>query len=170
MIYLAASIVTLGALLGVALTLITMPGIWFMIGVALVCFWWQPGMFSWWTIGAAITLAVSAELAELVASAAGSGKAGGTRHGAWGSILGSILGLVAGTLLIPIPILGSLLGAVLGAFVGAALAERGVAQRSWGESVKSGQGAAVGRLLSSVIKSAFAILVALLLVVDAFWN
>ncbi len=170
MIYLAASIVTLAALLGVVLTLITMPGIWFMIGVALMCFWWQPGMFSWWTIGIAIGLAAMAEVAELVASAAGAGKAGGTRHGAWGSIVGSLVGLLVGTFAIPIPILGSLLGAVLGAFAGAALAERGVAKRPWGESMKSGHGAAVGRLLSSVIKTAFALIVALMLVVDAFWN
>lgn len=170
MIYLAASIVTLAAFLGIVLTLITMPGIWFMIGVALMCFWWQPEMFSWWTIGGVIVLAVMAEIAELVASAAGAGKAGGSKHGAWGSIVGSLIGLLLGTFMIPIPILGSLIGAVLGAFGGAALAERGVAKRPWGESVKSGQGAAVGRLLSSVIKTGFAIVVALTLVVDAFWN
>jgi hypothetical protein len=170
MIYLAASIVALCSLIGVALTLVTLPGIWFMIGVAMLCFWWQPSMFNLWTIVAAIALGVLAELAELLASAAGSGKAGGTRHGAWGSILGSLVGLLVGTVTIPIPIVGSLVGAIAGAFAGAALAERGVAQRPWGESMKSGQGAAVGRLLSSVIKSLFALVVALMLTVDAFWN
>ncbi len=170
MIYLAASIVTLSALLGIVLTLITLPGIWFMIGVALLCFWWQPDMFSLWTLGAAIALGILAEIAELITCAAGAGKAGGTRHGAWGSIVGSLVGLVLGTFLILIPILGSLIGAVVGAFAGAVLAERGVAGRPWGESMKSGHGAAIGRLLSSVIKSAFAAAVAMILIVDAFWN
>lgn len=170
MIYVAASIVTVAALLGVLMTAITLPGIWMMLAVALGCQLWQPGLFSWWTLGAVLALALLSELVELVASAAGSKRAGGTRAGAWGSIAGSIIGLVLGTFFIPIPIIGSLIGAVVGAGVGALVVERGISERSWGESVRSGGGAAAGRLLSAFIKTAFAIVIAITLVVDAFWS
>ncbi len=171
MIYVAGSIVALAALVGVLLTAITLPGIWFMILVALaIDVLWRPDLLSWWTIGIAIGLALLSELVELVASAAGSKRAGGTRAGAWGSIGGSLIGLVLGSIFIPIPIVGSLIGAVVGAGVGAVIAERGFSERTWTESAKSGGGAAAGRLLSAIIKTAFAVVIAFMLVVDAFWN
>lgn len=169
MIWLAATCVLLAGMVGVLLTAVTLPGIWFMIGVALACQWWQ-GLFSWWTLGAAVALGLMAEAVELFASAAGSGRAGGSRHGAWGSIAGSLIGLIVGQLVIPIPILGALIGAVGGAGLGAILTERGVAKRTWGESYRSGRGAATGRLVSAVVKTAFAIVVAIMLTVDAYWN
>ncbi len=170
MIYVAASIVTLAALLGIVMTLVTLPGIWAMIAVALGCQLWQPGLFSWWTLAIVVVLALLAELVELVASAAGSKRAGGTRAGAWGSIGGSLIGLVLGQILIPIPIIGALIGAVAGAGLGAIALERGVSKRTWGESTKAGGGAAAGRLLSVFIKTGFACVVGFMLVVDAFWS
>lgn len=170
MIYVAASIVALGALVGVCLTAITLPGIWVMIAIALGCQLWQPSMLSWWTIGGAIVLGLAAEWVEFVASAAGAKCAGGTRAGAWGSILGSIVGLILGSFFIPIPIFGSLAGAVLGAGLGAIIGERGISQRTWVDSTKAGGGAAAARLLSALVKTVFACVIALILVVDAFWS
>ena len=58
----------------------------------------------------------------------------------------------------------------VGAGVGAVIAERGIAKRPWGESFRSGKGAAVGRALSTIIKGGFAVVAALVLIVGAFVN
>lgn len=169
MIYLAASIVTLSALLGVVLTLLTFPGIWLMVLVALLCQWWQPTLFSWWTLGAAVLLAGLAELVEFLASAAGAAKAKGTKSAMAASIAGAIVGAILGTLLIPIPLVGTIVGGVAGAGLGAGITERTISQKGWGESWRVARGAATGRALSLVAKTAVACAVALLLIVAAFW-
>lgn len=167
----AAVIVIVASFLGVGLTLITLPGIWAMLLVALVCKVWQDDLLEWWVLGVGAGLAVLAEVAEFASSAAGSRKSGGSRTGATGSILGAIVGALCGTVFLAfLPIIGTILGAVIGAGLGAGLAERGIKQRTWGESYKSGRGAAVGRAWSIVIKGAIAIVVALMLSVDAVWN
>lgn len=168
MVYVAATIVTLMALLGVGLTLCTLPGIWVAIGTALlVDLLWYPEMFSLRVLVAALVLGVVAELAELVASAAGSAKAGGTRHGAIWSIVGAVVGAIAGTPVVPI--LGTVVGGVIGAGVGALLGEVVFAKKTWGQAVRVGKGAAVGRLLSTVVKTAFAATIAVLLIVAAWF-
>lgn len=170
MTYLAATIVVLSGLAGIALTLLVMPGIWFMIGVAVaIAVFWQREMFSPWTLAAAVALALIAEIVELVASAAGSKRAGGTRPGAILSIVGGIVGAIVGTPLIPIPVIGTIAGAVIGAGLGAFIGERGLAARGWKDSARSAGGAAAGRLVATIVKTAFAAAIALLLSVAAFW-
>ncbi|MAY75508.1 MAG: hypothetical protein CMJ31_12500 [Phycisphaerae bacterium] len=156
-------IVILAAIVGVVLTFLTLPGIWIAVGVALVCQIITPGLFNWWTLGAALVVAILAEVAEFLASAVGSGASGGTRYGAIGSIVGSLVGLLLGSFLIPIPFLGSILGAIIGAGAGALIAEMGIAKRSFAESFQSGRGAATGRAVSIVVKGGFAIVAALVL-------
>src|SRR5262245_17860889 len=95
---LAAIIVIFGALLGIVLTTLTLPGIWVALLVGVVCQWWRGELLSWWTLGAVGGIGVIAELLELVASAAGAKKMGGTRRGAIGSLIGAILGALAGTM------------------------------------------------------------------------
>ncbi|KAA0214919.1 MAG: DUF456 domain-containing protein [Leptolyngbya sp. PLA3] len=168
MFYVAATIVTLMAFLGVGLTLLTLPGIWVAIGTAvLVDLLWYPEMISLRVLIAALVLGVLAELSELLASAAGSAKAGGTRHGAIWSIVGAIVGAIAGTPFVPI--LGTVVGGVIGAGIGALLGEVVFAKKTWGEAARIGQGAAVGRLLSTVIKTGFAAGIAVLLSVAAWF-
>ncbi|MEM7754019.1 MAG: DUF456 domain-containing protein [Planctomycetota bacterium] len=164
----AAIVVTLASLLGVALTLVTLPGIWIMVFVALACELLVADLFSWPLIVSVLVLAGLAELAEFLASAAGSKNAGGTGSGMVGSIVGGIGGMIGGQILIPIPIVGAVVGGIAGAGLGAMLAERGHAKRSWGESYRSGQGAAVGRAVSIVIKGAFSVAVAASLVTGAW--
>ena len=170
MLLTAAIISTIAALVGVLLTAVTLPGIWLMVLVAMVCTWWQPDLYSLWTLSAVLVIAVVAEIAEGLSSAAGAAKTGGSKAGIGGSLVGSIVGLVAGTILLPIPIVGSIVGGIAGAGIGAVLAERGIAKSPWGESVRSGKGAAVGRALSTVIKTAFAAVAATVLIVFAFLN
>lgn len=164
----AAIVVTLVALAGVALTLLTLPGIWVMVLTALVCELFVPEVFSWPTLIAALVLAGLAELAEFLASAAGAKKAGGSRSGMIGSIVGGLAGMIGGQILIPIPLLGAVIGGVAGAGAGAALAERGHAGRTWKESYRSGQGAAVGRVVSIFVKGGFSVVVATLLIAGAW--
>ena len=166
MIYLAASIVALFSILGVLLTVATLPGIWIMLVVSLLCWWWQPGLFEWYTLLAALLFAIGAEVAEFFASAAGSKTAGGSKWGAIGSLLGSIIGAILGTPLFPV--VGTIIGAVLGAGVGALIGEYGIGQRTFQDSYRSGRGAAVGRLVSTVVKAWFASVVALILTLGAF--
>ena len=171
MLLTAGIITTLGAIVGVLLTAVTLPGIWMMLLVALLCQIWQPTLYSWWTLGAVALISVGAEIAEGLSSAAGSARSGGSKQGVIGSIIGSIVGLIAGTILLAfIPLIGSIIGAIIGAGLGAVIAERGLARRTWGESFRSGRGAAVGRALSTVIKTGFAIAAAGVLIVGAFVN
>lgn len=164
----AAIVVTSFAVLGVLLVLLQGPGIWLALLAALACQWWRGDLFSWWTLGAVALLAALAEIAEFGASAVGAAKAQGTKAGLWGAILGSLVGLVVGTFAIPVPILGSVIGGILGAGLGALAAERGVSNRPWKESAAVGGGAALGRLMSTVVKSAFACVAAVPLMVDAW--
>ncbi|MCC6322771.1 MAG: DUF456 family protein [Phycisphaerales bacterium] len=166
------------SLLGVALTLLTLPGIWFAILCAGLAQWWSMSggrwggggeqMFAWWVLGTCVGLGVCAELIELFASAAGAAKAGGTRRGAIGSVIGGLFGALAGTFLIPIPVVGTLVGAAAGAGLGALLLERAGGQKTWKQSTVVGAGAAAGRLVATIIKAGFAGAIALILSLDAF--
>ncbi|MFG0306205.1 MAG: DUF456 domain-containing protein [Phycisphaerales bacterium JB040] len=161
---LGAAIVIVCAWLGVLVTLITLPGTWMAVLVALIVKWWRPELIDgWWAIGIAVGLAVLGEVAEFGAGAVGSRRAGGSRSGAAGALVGGLAGGVLGTVAIPLPVLGTILGAVIGAGVGAVLAERGHAGRTWGDSFRSGQGAAMGRAISVVVKGAISALIALVL-------
>lgn len=156
------------AIAGVFIAMLTLPGSWLMLLVAILFQWWQPGTFSWWTIGVCIALGMLGEVLEMVASAAGASRAGSSKRGALGSVIGSIAGALLGTVLIPIPLVGTLLGAVAGAAGGAILVERGVIGKTWTESREVAKGAAVGRLWATVAKVGVAALVALILTVAAF--
>lgn len=165
---LAAILVILFSIVGVALTLLTLPGTWLAVLVALLCKLWQPDLLSWWVIAAAGALALLAEIVEFAASAVGTAKAGGSKHGGIGSLIGGLAGAIFGA-----PFLfglGAIPGAILGAFVGALLAERALAKRSWKDASRSGQGAAVGRFVATILKLAFAIAIALLLTIALAFN
>jgi uncharacterized protein YqgC (DUF456 family) len=163
---LAGSILALATLLGTLLTLITLPGLWFILLVALVCQWWRPELFSWWTLGVGLGLGVLGEVLELAASGAGAKRAGGGRAGAWSAIFGALAGAIAGTFVLPI--IGSIVGGVLGAGLGAAAGERGIAGKSWTHSMKVGQGAAVGRFVALVVKTLLTLATGIGLTVAAF--
>lgn len=165
--WLAAGIVIVAAWLGVVLVAVTLPGIWLAVFAACLVEWWRPEVLSNWVLITVVVLAVLAEVLEFVSSMAGSKRAGGSRSGAWGSLGGTIVGLLVGQVVIPIPIVGAVIGGVVGAGLGAVLAERGVAGRGWGDSWKSGRGAATGRALSIILKTCVGVVVAVLLTVDA---
>jgi uncharacterized protein YqgC (DUF456 family) len=158
------------AVLGVALTLLTLSGAWLPILVAvLVEGFWVPGTFSWWTIGVCVVLAGMGELTEFVAGSVGAAKAGSSKRGALGAAVGSLVGAVVGTVVLAmLPVIGTLIGAVAGAAAGAILVERGVVGKTWSASATAGAGAAAGRLVAVIVKSLFAVAVAVVLSVAVF--
>lgn len=166
MTYLAASIVVLGSLLGIALTIATLPGTWVAIVIAMLCQWWKPELFSWWTIGAAAAMALVGEAVDLLASAVGTTRTGGGRSSALGSVVGGIGGAIVGTMVLAV--IGTIIGAVVGAGLGAAMAERGIREKTWRESAAVGAGAAAGKAVATIAKLGIAVAIALTLSVAAF--
>jgi len=162
-----ASIIIVISLAGVALTLMTLPGVWLIVAAAIGVNLWQDGTFNWWTIVACGVLGVIGEVLEFAAGAAGAAKAGGTRRGAIGGIVGSLVGAVAGSMVLLFPI-GTILGAVVGAGVGAALMERTHKHQTWETSAKVGTGAAVGRFAATIIKTVITAAIGVTLTVAAF--
>ncbi|VAX40148.1 hypothetical protein MNBD_PLANCTO03-559, partial [hydrothermal vent metagenome] len=135
MTYVAATIVALFSLLGVLATLLSFPGIWLMVLVALLCQWWQPELFSWWTLAAAMVLAGAAEIVEMFASAAGAAKAKGSKTAMGASLVGAVVGAILGTIFLPfLPIIGTIIGGIAGAGLAAGAAERGIKRKEWGDS------------------------------------
>lgn len=158
--------VAVAGVVGFVLTLLGFSGVWLPIGAALLMQWQHPGSFSTWTLGVAIGLGLLGEIVELVASALGASKAGGTKRAAIGSIIGGVAGAILGT---PIfPILGTILGAAVGAGVGAALMHQTRDGVQWRESMRVAQGAALGRLVATIVKAVLAVAVAALLGIAAF--
>ena len=173
----AAAILLAVNLAWLCLTLLGLFGNWMMIVSVLLVLWWRwaPGaplseqMFHPATLIVLVVLAVVGELLEFLLSAAGARKAGGSRFGALMALIGSVAGGIIGTFAIPIPVVGTLLGACGGAFGGALIGEL-MLGRQMGDSLRSGEGAAVGRLLGTVGKLAVGLAMYLIIAFAAFWS
>lgn len=164
---LIATIMALAGIAGVVAVLFSLPGTWLVIATAAAIeLFWRPDTFTLTTLLVAVGLALVAEIVELVAAGAGAKKAGGAKRSAVGAILGAIVGAIAGTPLFPI--VGTILGGAIGAGLGAALFERTVEERTWGDIWRVGQGAAIGRVVATVVKGGFAVVIALVLFVASF--
>ncbi|MBO6512591.1 MAG: DUF456 domain-containing protein [Phycisphaerales bacterium] len=168
MFWLVLSIILIVVTVGISLTAITLPGIWMMALCSAILALWVPEYVGWWTVITIILIAATSELVDFIASALGVKRMGGSRSGAVGSVIGTLVGAIAGSFVLPI--IGSIIGGVLGAGAGAFIAERGVAKRTFKDSVRSGSGAAVGRLISMVIKLMLAGAAAAVLVVMVIVN
>jgi hypothetical protein len=159
------------ALVGVVLTLLTLPGVWLTLAAALVAQWawmeWGHGqLYGWWTLGILAGASLLGEVLETVSSAVGAKRSGGGKSGALGSILGALAGAIVGSFIIPV--VGSIVGAVVGAGIGAIAAERGIAGRSWEDAYQVGKGAAGARLVAILVKTAIAAGVGVVVVVAVF--
>ncbi|HEY2589427.1 MAG TPA: DUF456 domain-containing protein [Tepidisphaeraceae bacterium] len=140
---------------GLALTVMTLPGLWLMVAATAIYAWFTHGYFiSWWTLAVLLVLATIAEIIEFFSSGAGARKAGGGKAGFWGALLGGIVGGIVLSFFIPIPIFGTLVGVCVGTFVGAMAGEL-LAGREVGHSAWIGFGAARGRLFGTFIKLGF---------------
>lgn len=167
MTILAGMILGMVCVAGVVLAVVGLPGTWLMVLAALLIELWRPELLSWTAIITAGALAFIAEAAELIAGAIGAKRAGGSRRAAIGAVAGGVMGAVAGTFLILIPVVGTVLGAAIGSGIGAAAMEVGAVKRTPGHIRRVGVGAFIGRLVATVLKTMFAVMIAAVLIASA---
>lgn len=135
-------------IVGLLLIPFGLPGLWVMVGAALVYSYAQPERLGIWTILVITAMALVAEGLEFVLAGRYARKYGGSRRAAWGAIIGSIAGAIVG---VPIPVVGSVVGAFAGAFAGALAAEltKGSEMRS---ATRVATGALIGRAAAIAVK------------------
>jgi uncharacterized protein len=160
----------------VFLTILSLPGAWILIAIAVVIelcdgLYLPTGSttFSLWTFIAAAVIAFIGEILEFVAGAAGAKHGGASKRGMFGALVGGMIGAIAGTVLILIPVIGSILGAVLGAAAGAIVAELTVPGATWRGTLKPAGGAAAGRFAGTIAKLACALVIWIVLSAAIFW-
>ena len=154
-----------------------LPGIWIMIGVAIIIeladgLYLEPDesqTFSWWVIGVAIGLALLGELMEFGASVIGTKAGGGTKRGMIGAVIGGIGGALLLTPFIPVPVVGSLIGALVGTFAGASIGELTARDSTVRGTLKPATGATIARILATVAKMGVAVVIWVSLSISAFW-
>jgi len=166
MIFVYAAILTLLNAAWLFVTILGLPGNWLMVLGAAGLAWWQPGMFSLWTLGTIAGLALLGELMEFLLGAAGAKKGGGSMWGALGAILGAVVGGVIGTGVLPI--IGTIIGACIGAFAGALGFEMALGKKKLVESVSIGKGAAIGRFWGTIAKLTVGVMIWGICTVAAF--
>jgi len=146
--------------------LLQLPGLWLMLACA--------GGYAYLTgsthlgprtLGVMLAIVLVAELIETFAAAGGARRAGASKTAMLASVIGAFIGGILFTLL-PVPVVGTLLGVCVGAFIGAMAVE--VAKgRGHKQSIRSGLGAAAGRLAGTLIKLALGAVVFLIAAVAA---
>lgn len=169
-------------LVSIGLVIIGLPGVWLILVLAAVLEWWKGDLFDLWTLIIAVVIAIIGEIVEFAAGAAGSHIGGGSRRAGVGAIVGGLVGGIAGAAFPPV--LGALIWGVLGAGIGAAIAEltvkpadapsalsrgglRDMRTRAH-KTMTVGGAAAAGRFVGLLTKTACAVVVWIMLLVDTF--
>lgn len=150
-----------------ALVFFALPGSWLMIITVISFSLWQKGIFSVYTIIAAVILAIIGEILEFISGARGVKSAGGSKKAVFAAIIGAVVGAIVGTAVIPIPLIGTLAGTTLGAGLAVLLVEKtgGVVFK---KALKSATGAGVGQLLGVSAKFVIGIIIWLIFAIAAF--
>lgn len=145
-----------------------LPGLWVMIGAAIIYNGLASDIpISWATIVLAIVLAAIAELLEFTLAGRYVRKFGGTRLGARWAIIGGIVGAILGVSL-PVPVVGSVIGAFAGSFAGAIFGELR-AGSAHGPATRAATGALLGRLVATALKMGIGTAIAAILFLAAWW-
>ena len=143
------TLLAIGLLLSLLLVPIGLPGLWVMVGLALLYDVLAAApAFGVATIVGVAVLALVAEGIEFVLGARYARRYGGSRRAGWGAIVGGLVGAVVG---VPVPIVGPMIGAFIGAFVGAMAAEYTV-ERNAQVARRAALGALVGRAAAVAVK------------------
>jgi hypothetical protein len=130
--------------------LVSLPGGWIALGLAVVFdaitgF----GAIGWVTLGIFAGLLVVGEVIESLLGLVYVAKKGATRWGVVGGFAGGLAGAVAGSG--AVPVVGTLIGGLAGAFGGAVLGEY-LRDQQLEPSLRIGVHATVGKLLATTVK------------------
>jgi len=160
------TLLAVALVLGLILIPFGLPGLWLMVGAALLYSYAEPERVGIVTILGITGLAVVAEVIEFTLAGRYAKKYGGSRRAGWGAILGGIVGAFVG---VPIPIIGSMIGAFVGAFAGALVAEltRGTAATA---ATRVATGALIGRVAAVAMKVAVGLVLAVWLAAVLLWT
>jgi hypothetical protein len=151
----------------IVLILLGLPGVWLMVLFAL--------LYAWIThfhyiashgLIVLLVLAAISEFLEFIAAGAGAKRAGGSYRASLGAIVGALVGGLVSTFVIPIPVIGTLAGLAGGAFIGSLLIEQS-SNPDPSHLLRVGFAAAKGRLLGTLVKLIFAVIMFLLTLVLA---
>jgi uncharacterized protein YqgC (DUF456 family) len=144
---------------GLVAAMLTLPGIWLIVLAAIVyAVVTEFTHLGYVTLIGICLLGIAAEAVEFVAGGAGAKAAGGSNRSIVGALIGGLIGGIIGTF-IPLPILGTLIGIVAGTFFGAAALER-TKGSSLAKVRAVAEGATKGRILGTILKLPFAIVIA----------
>ncbi len=132
-------------LAGLLLDLVGLFGNWVIL-CAVGCAWLLTGFdhFGGWAIVTLFVLAILGEVVEMIAASFGATKFGGSKGAAISAMIGCIAGAIVGSPMMPL--VGTLAGACVGAFVAAAAYEAAFMRKNLQGSVKTGFGAALGKI------------------------
>ncbi len=166
---------TVAALIGPAIVLVSLPGLWLLTLVTLLAnligYWlgYWPGnnpIVSWWVFGFIMACTLASDVVDWTAGVLGAKRMGGTRRAMIAAFGGGIIGAIAGSFVLPI--VGTLLGGAVGAGVAAMLVHRTGQEETWKQSAKVGAGASAGWFAAIVVKFVLSIICATLLVIAAW--
>jgi uncharacterized protein YqgC (DUF456 family) len=163
--FLGWTVFGLAILAGLALDIIGLFGNWLIL-VAVVIAYMVTGYeyFSIPTIVVLFVLALIGEAIEAVAASFGAKRFGGTKGTMVAALVGTIAGAIVGA---PVPIIGSLVGACIGAFLGAVAYEFIVVERQMKDAMRSGFGAALGKVLGVFAKLLVGVVMTIIVVFTA---
>ena len=141
----------LAILVGLALDLVGLFGNWLILA-ALTAVWILSGFerFGPWSIVLFVSMACFGEAMEAVAAGLGAKKFGAGKGAIMAALAGCLAGTVVGTVLFPI--FGTLAGGCLGAFIGAVTYQYVVKEKQAHEALRTGFGAALGRVAGTFAK------------------
>ncbi len=148
---------------GLLLDLVGLFGNWLILGAA-AAVWVISGfeIFGLWLLAILLVLAVAGEVIEAVAAGYGASRFGGGKGAMIAAVIGCIAGAILGT---PwMPLVGTLLGACLGAFLAATAYEVAVVRKNLDASVRTGFGAALGKVAGMLGKLAVGVAMVLAIV------
>ncbi|UYV13567.1 MAG: DUF456 domain-containing protein [Phycisphaera sp.] len=166
---------TLAALIGPAIVLVSLPGLWLLtlatllvnVSGALLGYWvLGDPIVSWWIFGIILGSTLISDVVDWSAGVVGAKRMGGTRRAMIAAFLGGIVGAIAGTMVLPI--VGTLLGGAVGAGLCATLVHRTGPEETWKQSAKVGAGASAGWFAAILVKLTLAIICATLLIIAAW--
>lgn len=143
-----------------------LPGLWLMVGAALLYSYAAPDRLGIVTILGITALAVVAEVMEFGLAGRYARKYGGSKRAGWGAILGGIAGAIVG---VPLPVVGSMIGAFFGAFAGALVAELTVGKDARA-ATRVATGALIGRVVSVAMKVGVGLVLMVWVAAALLWN